>query len=90
MELIAVEDGAVTVRIHWSVAKTIAAALKGKECAEDELDVETLAALFEAGALAGNLQVATAETEKLTLAWLRETGGDRVAMRRAEDDVQVA
>lgn len=56
--------------------------MKGREDAAFELDVEMLAALFETGALVGNLQVATAETESMTLALAvliaRDTAGSEM------------
>lgn len=96
MELLAVEDGHITLRLHWQVAQIITDALKGGNddeaelrTAEAELEIEMLATAFEAATMAANLQVATAETELMTLDWLRETGGDRNAMRRAENAANV-
>lgn len=76
-------DGYAVIELHWEEARILVAAIGDgdlnvpKEIG-DWRHAENFKALLEALALAGRLQLLSAETEKLTLERFRETPTDDV------------
>jgi hypothetical protein len=68
MELVAIEEGFITTRIHWTTVQKIAAALDRVSHGSAEWELLcSLTAGLEAAAMAGRSQMLTFESESYTL-----------------------